>query len=89
MNKGGIVKECKAFTEKKAINVPLLDEIVIIGYKPTTGAGASRSDKATGNEHPALKTECLRVANKLPEVKITEWMDKDMEFAIAFKFSLK
>ena len=25
MNKGGIIKECKAFTEKKGINVPVLN----------------------------------------------------------------
>jgi len=89
MNKGGIIKECKAFTEIKGINVPLLEEIVIIGYKPSKGQGSAMSEKATGNEHPTLKTECLRVANKLPEVKIPEWNEKDMEFAVAFKFSLK
>jgi len=89
MNKGGIVKECKAFTEKKGINVPFLEEIVIVGYKPSTGPGATKSEKATGNEHPALKTECLRVANRLMEIKIPEWKDKDMEFAIEFTFTLK
>jgi beta-lactamase regulating signal transducer with metallopeptidase domain len=89
MNKGGIIKECKAFTEKNGINVPLLEEIVIVGYKPSTGPSAAKSEKATGNEHPSLKTECLRVANKLMEVKIPEWKDKDIEFAIAFKFTLK
>jgi hypothetical protein len=89
MNKGGIVKECKAFTEKKGINVPFLEEIVIVGYKPSTGPGATKNEKATGNEHPVLKTECLRVANRLMEVKIPEWKDKDMEFAIEFTFTLK
>jgi hypothetical protein len=89
MNKGGIIKECKAFTEKNGINVPLLEEIVIVGYKPSTGPSAAKSEKATGNEHPSLKTECLRVANKLMEVKIPEWKDKDIEFEIAFKFTLK
>jgi hypothetical protein len=88
MNKGGIIKECKAFTEIKGINVPLLNEIVIVGYKPSTGSSAAKSGKTTGNEHPTLKTECLRVANKLMEVKIPEWKDKDMEFAIPFKFTL-
>jgi len=89
MNKGGIIKECKAFTEKKGINVPFLKEIVILGYKPSTGPTAARSEKSSGNEHPALKTECLRIANKLMEVKIPEWKDKDMEFAVEFKFILK
>jgi hypothetical protein len=89
MNKGGIIKECKAFTEIKGINVPVLNEIVIVGYKPSAGSGAASSGKTTGNEHPTLKTECLRVTNKLTEVKIPEWKDKDMEFAIPFKFILK
>lgn len=89
MNKGGIIKECKAYNEKKEINVPILEEIVIVGYKPSPGANSAKSDKATRNEHLTLKTECLRVANKLKEVKIPDWKDKDIEFAIPFKFTLK
>ena len=89
MNKGGVIKECKAFTDKKAVNVPLLPEIVIVGYKPSGGTSATKSTKATSNEHPTLKTECLRVTNTLSDVKIPEWKDKDMEFAIQFKFALK
>jgi len=89
MNKGGIIKECKAFTDKKAVNVPLLPEIVIVGYKPSGGTSVAESTKATSNEHPTLKTECLRVTNTLSDVKIPEWNDKDMEFAIQFKFALK
>jgi beta-lactamase regulating signal transducer with metallopeptidase domain len=85
MNKGGVIKECKAFTDKKAVNVPILPEIVIVGYKPTGGTSVAKSS----NEHPTLKTECLRVTNTLSEVKIPEWKDKDMEFAIQFKFALK
>lgn len=89
MNKGGIIKECKAFTDKKAVNVPLLPEIVIIGYKPSGGTSAVKSTKANSKEHSALKTECLRVTNTLSEVKIPEWNEKDIEFAIQFKFALK
>jgi len=89
MNKGGIIKECKAFTERKAINVPFMEEVVIVGNKPSAGTGAAGNEKATGNEHLLLKNECLRVANKLNEVKIPEWQDKDMEFAVTLKFILK
>jgi hypothetical protein len=89
INKGGVIKECKAITDKKAVNVPLLPEIVIVGYKPSGGTSAAKSTKATSNEHPTLKTECLRVTNTLSEVKIPEWKDKDMEFAVQFKFALK
>lgn len=89
MNKGGIIKESKAFTDKKAVNVPFLPEIVIIAYKPSDGTNTANSEKAAGNEHPTLKTECLRVANKLSEVNIPEWKDKNMEFAISYKFTLK
>jgi len=89
MNKGGIIKECKAFTDKKAVNVPFLPEIVIVGYKPSDGTSAANSGKVTENEHPTLKTECVRVTNKLSEVNIPEWKDKNMEFAIVYKFVLK
>lgn len=89
MNKGGVIKECKVFTDKNAVKVPLLPEIVIVGYKPSGGTSAANSEKAAANEHPALKTECLRVANKLSEVKIPEWKDKNTEFAVACKFTLK
>jgi hypothetical protein len=89
MNKGGIIKECKAFTDMKEINVPLLNEMVIVGYKPSIGLSAAKIERTTTNEHPTLKTECLRVANKLKEIKILEWKEKDLEFAIPFKFTLK
>ena len=87
MNKGGSVKECKAFTEKKGISVPFLPEIVIVGYKPASGQAVVKNEKS--NEHLALKTESLRMANKLAEAKVPEWKDKDMEFAIPIRFTLK
>ncbi len=89
MNKGGVIKECKVFTDKKAVKVSLLPEIVIVGYKPSGGTSVAKSEKAALNEHPALKTECLRVTNKLSEIIIPEWKQKDIEFAIPFKFTLK
>lgn len=85
----GIIKECKAFTDKKDVKVPFLPEIVIVGYKPSVGTSASNSEQAAGNEHPTLKTECLRVTNKLSEVNIPEWKNNNMEFAIVYKFVLK
>lgn len=87
MQKGGIVKECKAFTKNEAINVPFLQQIVIVGYKPS--AGKSTQKDIAGKDHLALKTECLRMANKLNEIKVPEWNEHDMEFAIPFKFTLK
>ena len=87
MGKGGIVKDCKAFTDKAVINVPVLPEIIIVGYKASPGATAG--SKTTGNDHPFLKAESLRIANKLSEVKIAEWKDKDAEFAVKFIFTLK
>jgi hypothetical protein len=89
MNKGGIVKECEAFTDKKVITVPFLEEIVIVGHKTSPAQVVASSENSGGNEHLALKTECLRMANKLAEVKIPEWNDKDIEFAIPIKFTLK
>ena len=89
MNKGGVIKECKAFTDIKGINVPLLNEMVIVGYKPSIGLSTAKFARTTSNEHLTLKTECLRVTNKLKDVKIPEWNENDLEFAIPFKFTLK
>jgi len=88
MGKGGIVKECKAFTEKTAIKVPFLPEVVIVAYK-TPVPGDIRPGKVTGNVHIELKTESERVVNKIGSVDIPEWKDKDMEFALTLNFVLK
>jgi hypothetical protein len=44
---------------------------------------------APSKEHLSLKNECQRVANTLGSCDIPEWKDKDMEFALIFKFVLK
>lgn len=93
--KGGIIKDCKAFTEKTGIKVPFLPEVVIVGNKPSAVPGDLRSGKETGNtnakgsDHIALQTESVRIANKLAEVDIPEWKEKNMEFALVFHFVLK
>ena len=84
MNKGGIIKECKASLEKNGVKVSIMDEVVIVGYGQT-----GDTKKLTSNDHLVLKAECVRVANKLGELSIPEWKDKNMEFALAFKFTLK
>jgi hypothetical protein len=91
MNKGGTIKESKAFTEKNGITVPILDEVVIVGYGSDSGSGKGtiNSNYNAKNEHPALKAECLRVANKLVGCEIAECKEKNMEFALAFKFELR
>jgi hypothetical protein len=81
--KGGVVKECKTFTDRKEVKVPLLPEMVIVGYKPASVR------TITETEHKELKTECLRVVKTLGDAKIPEWKDKDAEFAVEFKFTLK
>jgi TonB family protein len=90
MGKGGVVKECKAYTEKTEIKVPFLPEVVIVGYQTQTpGSGDIRPGNATGNPHTDLQTEGLRIANKLGGLDVPEWKDKDMEFALTLKFVLK
>jgi TonB family protein len=89
LNKGGIIKECKALTERNEIKVPVLEEVVITGYRSAGEKSSANSGNAVSNEHLALKTECLRVANKLTVNEIPDWKDKDMEFALAFKFMLR
>ena len=89
LTKGGTIKECKAFTEKKEIKCSVLQEVVIVGYKPIGETSTPAKEKAGPNEHSALKTECLRVANLLSVNEIPDWKDKDLEFVVPFKFILK
>jgi beta-lactamase regulating signal transducer with metallopeptidase domain len=89
MGRGGVIKDCKAFTDKSSVNVPILPELVIVGYKTSSGLTAVTGSMTSGNDHPYLKAESLRTAKKLSEVKIPEWKDRDIEFAVKFTFTLK
>ncbi|MCE5321327.1 MAG: M56 family metallopeptidase [Bacteroidales bacterium] len=84
MNKGGVIKDCKFFTEKGKVEVPVLEEIVAVAYK-NNSTSVAKSDI----DHLALKAECLRIANKLSELQIPEWKDKNVEFAISINFQLR
>jgi TonB family protein len=87
--KGGIIKECKAYTEKADTKVSLLPEVVIVGYKPSEGQDKKTTLNSAEKEHISLKTECLRIANLLSVNEIPEWKDKNLEFALAIRFVLK
>jgi TonB family protein len=89
LTKGGTIKECKAFTDRKEIKDPMLNEVVIMGYKTAPEKGSPTNINGSPSVHLALKTECLRVANLLSVNEIPDWKEKDMEFALAFKFILK
>lgn len=89
LEKGGIVKECKAYTSKTGIRVPFLPEVVIVGYKPSETSKIAGVPNASEKEHPGLKAESERVINKIGSVNIPEWKDKDMEFALTLNFVLK
>jgi beta-lactamase regulating signal transducer with metallopeptidase domain len=88
IKKGGIVENTKAFSDIKDIKVPMMDEIVVVGYKPSSIENADNNSNLT-NDHPQLKAECLRLAGKIGSLDIPEFKEKDMEFALAFKFILK
>jgi len=89
IDKGGIIKETKAFLDKKDIKVPIMKEsLVIVGYKPPSGQSTIINVTAS-NEHQLLKSECLRLANKLGDINIPEWKEKNMEFALDFRFVLE
>ncbi|MBK7627253.1 MAG: TonB family protein [Bacteroidales bacterium] len=94
LKKGGIDKECKAFTEKTGIKAPFLPEVVIVGYKSSSpGPNEIRPGfspvKSTGNGLIALQQESVRVANMLSVNEIPDWLDKDMEFVITLIYTLK
>lgn len=90
MGKGGKIIESNAITQESKITVPILKEIDIVAYTPpVSGHEKIIGSRNPNADHPHLKTECLRVVNTLGNCQIPEWKDKDMEFAIAFKFMLK
>jgi beta-lactamase regulating signal transducer with metallopeptidase domain len=89
MKKGGIVDKVTVNDTDKSINVPLLgNEVVVIGYGLKNPAEAKEL-KAVMKDRSILTNEGVRVANMLGTVKIQEWENKDMEFAISFNFTLK
>ncbi len=89
LQKGGIDRECMAFNEKEDISLPFLPQVVIVGYmkEPIPGL-IGRSDQVI-KDHSSLKSECLRVAELLTVNEIPEWKEKDIGFALQFKFVLK
>ena len=86
IKKGGFIEDAKAFSDIKDINVPLMDEVVIAGYKPSS---AGNINSKSANDHAILKAECLRVAGRIGSLDIPEFKEKDIEFALPFKFLLK
>jgi len=88
IKKGGIVENAEAFSDIKDIKVPMMDEIVITGYKPSSVEKVAINSRSA-NDHQILKAECLRIAGKIGSLNIPEFKEKDMEFALPFKFMLK
>jgi len=86
IKKGGFVEDAKAFSDIKDINVPLMDEVVIAGYKPSS---AGNVNIKPANDHAILKAECLRVAGRIGSLDIPEFKEKDIEFALPFKFIIR
>ncbi len=93
LGKGGIVRECKAVTERSEIKAPVLPEVVIVGYPSQPRPGDLRTGKtaakSAGKSLAAFQAEGVRVANTLTVNEIPDWNDKDLEFALAIKFILK
>lgn len=86
IKKGGFVEDARAFSDIKGINVPMMDEVVIAGYKSSS---AGNINNMPANDHAILKAECLRVAGQIGSLDIPEFKKKDIEFALPFKFLLK
>jgi TonB-dependent SusC/RagA subfamily outer membrane receptor len=89
MKKGGIVEKVTVNDTDKSINIPLLgNEVVVLGYGLKNPADIG-DIKGVMKDRSVLTNEGVRVANMLGSVKIPEWENKDMEFAIQFNFTLK
>jgi TonB-dependent SusC/RagA subfamily outer membrane receptor len=88
MKKGGIVDQVSVSENDKGVTVPLLaNEVVIMGYG-SKRPEESADNKAVVKDKSLLTNEGIRVAKMLGSVKIPEWENKDLEFAINFKFDL-
>lgn len=89
MKKGGIVEKVTVNDTDKSINIPLLgNEVVVVGYG-LRNPSEDKNTKAVIKDRSIITNEGVRVANMLGSVKIPEWEDNDMEFAISFNFTLK
>ena len=84
MGKGGIIRECNVVNDPTGVKAPSLGEIVVVGYAPASPVNVTGT-----RDHSLLKSECLRIANKLAALNIPEWKEKDMAFILNFKFTLK
>jgi hypothetical protein len=73
----------------KEYKIPVLPQVVIAWYKASEGPNDLRSGNTTGNGLVALQNDCVRFAGKLGEISIPEWKEKNMDFALTFKFILK
>lgn len=89
LTKGGVSKEFTVLTDPKLIKVPLMDEVVVVAYKPADTQGSATNKSNDRNDHPLLRAECLRIANKITVKEIPEWENNNLEFAMKFKFILK
>ncbi len=88
MHKGGMIEESKVFSDNKEIKAPILPKIIIVGYQSSSIQSVT-TNKSNSNNHPDLKSECLRAANMLGDIDIPEWKDKNMEFGLAIEFVIK
>jgi bla regulator protein BlaR1 len=88
--KGGHIKKITANSNDNSINVPLVtpNEFNVIAYRPS--ATTDKSIPEVSNEDLTLiKNEGIRVAKMIETLKLPEWQNKSIEFAIAFNFQLK
>jgi len=85
IDKGGIVKEPKAFRERSQIKSELLQEVVTVAYRPSP----PKVKTPVVKDPTALETECIKWVSKIGTQNIPEWKEKDCELTFAFKFLLK
>ena len=85
VDKDGIIKEPKAFRDKNQIKSELLQEIVIVAYRPTP----PKVKTPVVKDPTALETECIKWVSKIGTQNIPEWKEKSCELTFAFKFALR
>ena len=90
MEKGGKISNITINDKDNSINIPLVtpNEVVVTGLVPKNDkTDKSRTEFVTKNLS-VLENEGIRVAKMLESLKLPEWQNKGIEFAIPFNFKL-
>lgn len=84
--KNGEVFSSTIISAFEKVGVPMLQDIVVVGYKNKNSASAQSTPNT---DHKAIADELVRVAKTLSGLENPEWKNLTAEFAIPVNFTLR